>query len=206
MRFAQWSVVASLLTAGGVFAGPTVIYRPYYVPRLIYRPYYPTYAGPYLSDPAAAYAPPLQVFQPGPVPIAAPGLSPQAGPGLPIQAGPGLPNFGGAVPRIAPQLDEAALLETLLQQLSSPRERDRIDAASTLGRNRVARAVGPLSKALANDASPRVREAAARALGLIGQPAALNALQNAAQADDDRDVRHSAQFAAEVIQANLGRK
>jgi HEAT repeat protein len=50
-----------------------------------------------------------------------------------------------------------------------------------------------------------VREAAARALGLIGAPTALSALQYAAQADDDRDVRHSASFAADVIRSNLGR-
>ena len=40
----------------------------------------------------------------------------------------------------------------------------------------------------------------ARALGLIGSSKALPALQRAAQADSDRDVRHSAQFAAEVVQ------
>jgi hypothetical protein len=38
---------------------------------------------------------------------------------------------------------------------------------------------------------------------LIGSPSALKALQNAAQGDDDRDVRHSAQFAAESIRANM---
>jgi hypothetical protein len=40
---------------------------------------------------------------------------------------------------------------------------------------------------------------------LIGSPAALPALQNAAQADSDRDVRHSASFSAEIIRANLRR-
>ena len=54
-------------------------------------------------------------------------------------------------------------------------------------------------------AAPSVREAAARALGLIGDTATLPALQRAAQADDDHDVRHSAQFAAEVIRSNLPR-
>jgi HEAT repeat protein len=50
-----------------------------------------------------------------------------------------------------------------------------------------------------------VREAAARALGLIALPASLNALQHAAQADDDRDVRRSAAFAADVIRTNMQR-
>jgi HEAT repeat protein len=50
-----------------------------------------------------------------------------------------------------------------------------------------------------------VREAAARALGLIALPGSLEALQHAAQADEDRDVRRSAAFAADVIRANLRR-
>jgi hypothetical protein len=40
---------------------------------------------------------------------------------------------------------------------------------------------------------------------LIGLPASLNALQHAAQSDDDRDVRRSAAFAADVIRANMQR-
>jgi hypothetical protein len=47
-----------------------------------------------------------------------------------------------------------------------------------------------------------VREAAARGLGLIGAASSLEALQRAALADDDREVRHSAGFAAEVITAH----
>jgi HEAT repeat protein len=74
-----------------------------------------------------------------------------------------------------------------------------------LGRSKDRRAVEPLKRALSDDRSPAVREAAARGLGLIGAPAALSALQNAAQGDDDRDVRRSASFAAEVIRANFGR-
>jgi hypothetical protein len=89
--------------------------------------------------------------------------------------------------------------------LNDPDERVRAEAMMRLGRSKNRRAVGPLQKALREDASPAARDAAARALGLIGAPASLNALQKAAQADDDRDVRHSAAFAAEVIRANLGR-
>jgi HEAT repeat protein len=52
------------------------------------------------------------------------------------------------------------------------------------------------------DGDPAVRESAARGLGLIADPAALTALEHAAQSDGDRDVRHSAAFAAEVIRAH----
>jgi len=58
-----------------------------------------------------------------------------------------------------------------------------------------------LAATLAGDQSPAVRDAAARALGLIGSTKGLPALQRAAQVDNDRDVRRSAQFAVEVIQS-----
>src|SRR5262249_5883046 len=75
-----------------------------------------------------------------------------------------------------------------------------------LGRMKADRAIDPLLAALAGDRSPVVRDAAARALGLIGSPRALTALLHAAQADNDRDVRHSAPFAVEVIQTNSRRE
>jgi HEAT repeat protein len=78
-----------------------------------------------------------------------------------------------------------------------------MDAAIALGRNRVERAVDPLARLLANDPSARVREAAARALGLVGSPAAIKPLQTAAQADADREVRRSARFAAEAVRGGL---
>jgi HEAT repeat protein len=93
----------------------------------------------------------------------------------------------------------------LFRQMSSADEHARAGAMVQLGRMKAQRAVEPIGQALAGDRSPAVREAAARALGLIGSPAALPALQRAAQADDDREVRHSAQFAAEVIRTNLPR-
>ncbi|MBI3824025.1 MAG: hypothetical protein HY289_15260 [Planctomycetes bacterium] len=52
---------------------------------------------------------------------------------------------------------------------------------------------------------PVAREGGARALGLIAEHRSLNALIFAAQADNDRDVRHSAQFAVEIIRTNLRR-
>jgi hypothetical protein len=88
-----------------------------------------------------------------------------------------------------------------LQLLRDPNEQTRADSAIQLGRLRETRAVDPLAATLAGDRSPLVREAAARALALIGSRGALTALQQAALADNDRDVRHSAQFAIEVIQA-----
>jgi HEAT repeat protein len=95
--------------------------------------------------------------------------------------------------------------DTCLQQLRSSDEQTRADALVSLGKLRAERAVGPMVKALNSDASPRVREAAARGLGLIASPTALSALQYAAQADDNADVRRSASFAADVIRGNFRR-
>jgi hypothetical protein len=92
-----------------------------------------------------------------------------------------------------------------LNDLRNPDERVRARVAVEAGRRKDGRALAALIRALREDPSPVVREAAARGLGLIGERAALAALQNAAQADDDRDVRHSAAFAADVIRANLPR-
>jgi HEAT repeat protein len=92
-----------------------------------------------------------------------------------------------------------------LQLLADPSEKVRLDAVLQLGKMKAARAVDPVAATLAGDRSPQVRDAAARALGLIGSPRGLTALKYAAQADNDRDVRHSAQFAVEVIQSNMKR-
>jgi HEAT repeat protein len=64
-------------------------------------------------------------------------------------------------------------------------------------------AVDALADMLAKDTSPIARDGAARALGLIASPASLKALIFAAQADEDPEVRRSAQFAVEVIRSNL---
>jgi hypothetical protein len=99
----------------------------------------------------------------------------------------------------------SADINAALRQLRNGDEQARADAAVRLGRLRAELAVGPIVKALNSDSSPKVREAAARGLGLIGSSTALAALQYAAQADDDREVRHSATFAAETIRGNLRR-
>jgi HEAT repeat protein len=87
-----------------------------------------------------------------------------------------------------------------IEHLRNPDEQARADAATHLGRLRAVRAVDPLAATLAGDSSPRVREAAAKALGMIGSAKALPALQRAAQKDADRDVRHSAEFSVELVQ------
>jgi HEAT repeat protein len=98
-----------------------------------------------------------------------------------------------------PEIDEN------LQLLNAQNEKVRMDAVLNLGKMKAKNAVDPVAATMAGDKSPQVRDAAARALGLIGSPRALTALKYAAQADSDRDVRHSAQFAIEVIQSDMKR-
>jgi hypothetical protein len=96
-------------------------------------------------------------------------------------------------------------IENCLAHMANPDEKVRADMALQLGRMHALRAVDSLNSTLAKDPSPAVRDATARALGLIGSNASLVALDRAAQEDNDRDVRRSAQYAAEVIRANHGR-
>jgi len=96
-------------------------------------------------------------------------------------------------------------IDHYLGALRDPNEAVRADSVTQLGRIKAQRAVDQLAATLAGDRSPTVREAAARSLALIGSPKAMPALRQAALGDPDRDVRHSAQFALEVIQANAGR-
>ena len=51
------------------------------------------------------------------------------------------------------------------------------------------------------EAVPHGQREAARALGMIAAPQSLTALTYAAQADPDRDVRHSANFAVDIIKS-----
>ena len=167
----------------GVRLGFPVYYHPYpYYGYYYYRPY-PVYVTP----------PPVVVQQ---VPAAEPVTTYPAPAPAPVATTTAIPVSSGAS---SAQIDEA------FRQLASADEHARAGAMVQLGRWKVQRAVEPISQALSSDRSPSVREAAARALGLIGSPTALPALQRAAQADDDREVRHSAQFAAEVIRSNLPR-
>lgn len=97
-------------------------------------------------------------------------------------------------------------INQLLSLLTHPDAKVRSNAVIDLGKLKATQAVDPLAATLAGDQSPIVRDAAARALGLIGSPQALTALIHAAQADTDHDVRRSAQFAVEVIKAYQGVK
>ena len=204
-----WNVSQAGVYVGLGFGGPC--YRPYYRPYWGYGGwgYYRPYA--YIAPPPVVIGgPPVVVQQPV---VVQPGYAPSTPP--PAQAPAPLPapapNATVAAPSTPEVMPTAALtnggseIETALEQLRSGNEATRADAAVRLGRLKIERAVGPLVKALNSDKSPMVREAAARGLGLIGSPSALSALQYAAQADEDREVRHSASFAAECIRGSLRR-
>jgi hypothetical protein len=157
--------------------GPVVVQQP-----AIVQPAYPP-----PGYPSSSYPPPAQPPAPLPPPTPTTAAAPQA------------PDL---MPAVATSPGD---FQTYLQQLQSGDEQTRSDALIRLGRLKAERAVGPMVKALNSDTSVKVREAAARGLGLIGAPSALAALQYAAQSDDDREVRRSASFAAEVIRGNLRR-
>jgi len=91
-------------------------------------------------------------------------------------------------------------ISNYLAALRSPDERVRLESVTQLGRMRAREAIDPLAATLAGDLSPRVREAAARALGLIGTTQAEPALHRAVQMDCDPSVRQSAQFALDAVQ------
>ncbi len=143
-----------------------------------YRPY-PVYVAPppVVLQPVPVYQPVPVATYPAPVPAPSVSRSPVTDPAQ-------------------------AEIERHLQMLASADERTRADSAMQLGRLKAEAAVDPLAATLAGDRSPSVRETAARALALIGSKRALPALERAAQADPDRDVRHSAQFASDVVLAN----
>jgi uncharacterized protein (TIGR03000 family) len=107
-----------------------------------------------------------------------------------------------AVDAFSSPAEQTDRIDQALKRLSGADEDDRLKAVMELGRMQVGRAVDPLIGVLSGDTAPTVRDAAARALGLIADPRSLPALIRAAQADDDRDVRHSAQFAVEIIRSH----
>jgi hypothetical protein len=190
------------IAVGIGFGGPC--YRPYYG----YGWYRPYGFGVYVAPPPVVIAP-APVYQVAPVaPMVQPVYS--AGPPPPPPATSAAPPpyaAAGAAPE--PELTPPPRLAgnggAYLRDLSNSDERVRSEASLQLGRMKAQQAVEPLTQLLAQDRSPAVRDAAARALGLIGSPAALTALQRAAGSDDDRDVRRSASFAADVIRGNLRR-
>ncbi len=180
-----------------LYVGP----GPYYYGSPYY--YAPTYVVPapqviYQTPPATVAYPPAQAPAPSEAIPTPPARSPaptnQTAAPAPL---PSVTNVMAVNNQATPQV------EALVQQLAQASETGRRDVALQLGRLKAQSAVNPLATILAKDNSPIAREGAARALGLIASPASLNALIYAAQADDDREVRHSAQFAVEVIRANL---
>ena len=172
---------------GPYYYGPRYYYPPTYVvpaPQVVYQTAPPTVAIQPPTGSSEAVPPPQINVAPAPViPSAAP-----------------LPPVTNVIPlsnQSSPQID------ALMAQLSHTSETARRDAALQLGRMKANSAVDALVNVLAKDASPIARDGAARGLGLIASPASLKALIYAAQADDDREVRRSAQFAVEVIRSNL---
>jgi hypothetical protein len=157
-----------------------------------HRPY--GYWGYYRPYPVIVEAPPAVVVRPAPVIVREAPVIVRESPAA-FQDGPVYQSSS------AP----AAGIDQHLQLLTSPQENVRRDAVLELGRMKATSAVDPLAATLAGDRSPIVRDAAARALGLIASPRALPALTHSAQADSDRDVRRSAQFAVEVIHSQLRR-
>jgi HEAT repeats len=192
----------------GVRVGGPYCYRPYYGYRPFigvgfYGPAYPVYVAP----PPVVVAPAPVVVQQAPV-VAQPAYtapSPPAPlpPPTPAAAAPAAP--APLTPAVATSAvpNRQADIDACIGQLNSQQEEARVDALIQLGRLKARRATGPIIRALNGDPSPKVRETAARSLGLIGAPDTLAALQRAAQADEDRDVRHSAGFSAEIIRGAM---
>ena len=194
----------------GIGCRPYGYYRPYYG----YGPYYPPVVvgvgGPVVYPPPTVVQP--VVVQPGyavapppgqPVPPPPPG---QAGPPPPqAQSVPLPPPDAQAALPLAPvptySPTSRAEIDRCVAHLANPDEKARAEAVVQLGRLRAAQAVDQMTLVLTSDRSPTVREAAARGLGLIGSSAALPALQQAAQSDEDHEVRNSARFAVDVIRS-----
>lgn len=162
-------------------------YRPWCGPHPYSYPYYRPYPIYYAPPPRVIYEPAPVVVQPAPIVVTSPPTSVAVSP----------------VPSVVRSTSSGSSGDGQhFQLLSHSDESVRRDAVMELGRQKAESAVDSLAATLAGDRSPVVRDAAARALGLIGSPRALTALMHAAQADSDRDVRRSAQFAVEVIQTN----
>jgi len=169
----------------------------------VYRPWYPCYGYGWYYPPPYYYAP-VVIQQPVAVqPVAVQPVAVQPAPAQPQ------PSYSGPAPVHAPTPVTTAHLQPVnsqqseinqhLNQLANSNDQIRRDSALQLGRLRAQEAIDPLAATLAGDRSPQVREAAARGLALIGSTKALPALEQAARADVDPTVRHSAEFSIDVI-------
>jgi len=179
LALTQTSLAGGRWSVGVYYGGP--VYRPWPYYPYYYYPYRPVYVEP---APVIVQQPPPVVVQQAPAP-------------QPIyqSAAPASMTTSASIQQVS-----SADIDFHLRQLGDPNESVRADSAVQLGKLKAARAIDPLAATLAGDQSPRVREAAARALALVGSPNALPALQHAALSDNDRDVRRSAQFAVDIIQ------
>src|SRR5262249_36220816 len=131
--------------------GLPVYPRPYYYPYpYYYRPYPYVYAAP----PPVVVAPAPVVVQPAPVVQvpAAPTVTP-----VPAAPAPALGPPPSVVPASGPvqanYSENTARVDQLLQQLSSPQENVRRDAALDLGRMKTTKAVDSLVRMLSSDSS-----------------------------------------------------
>ncbi|MFL5245203.1 MAG: HEAT repeat domain-containing protein [Gemmataceae bacterium] len=188
---------------GGLAIGLNFGFPGYYRPWYGYCGYpygYPYPYGYYQPYPIYVTPPPVYVASPPVVQAApAPGVAPAAAPANPVYRTAQATQPAQTDPASDGRQTESA---RLLRQLSNVDENARSEAVLQLGRMRATNALDPVAARLAGDKSPAVRDAAARALGLMASTKALPALERAARLDADRDVRRSAQFSIEVIQTN----
>jgi hypothetical protein len=178
----------------GINVGFPVCYRPWYgygYGYPCYRPY-PVYVAP-----PPIYVAPAPVVQS--VPVTLPAYPTPVYPTA--QANQVVPAAQRVQTEPVPDTRQSEIAR-LVRDLGDPDESVRADSAIQLGRMKATRAIDPLAARLAGDKSPVVRDAAARALGLMGSSKSLPALTRAALDDNDRDVRRSAQFSKDVIQTN----
>lgn len=195
-----WVGLVLLLVAGNASAGGRWGFGLY-----IGRPYaYPYYRPAVIVRPAPIYVgPPPVIVQPAPLISVAQTLEPDYAAPAPATAPPTPPTLPAPTP--LPTSAQTVSANADLEALNDPQPQTRVEAVLRLGRRKDIRAVRPLVRILQEDSSPQVREAAARALGLLGSAEALPGLQQAASADPEREVRKTASFAAEVIRASLRR-
>lgn len=90
-----------------------------------------------------------------------------------------------------------------LKMLNGKSYKTRRDGAMLLGRLRNPAAVGPLMDRLRNDKADAVRKSAAWALAEIGDTAAIDYLEKAAQFDDDAEVRAAARTAQQRLLSRI---
>src|SRR5262249_5742138 len=143
-------------------------------PYHCYRPY-PVVFAPAVIVPGPTVVQPVEVVQPVyPAPVqVAPAQTATTQPAPASTALTPVPN--NSVRTVASSDSRARDIEHYLQTLNSGDEKQRIEAMMQLGRLRAEQSADVMSGILSNDRSPAVREAAARALGLLGSPRALAA-------------------------------